>query len=52
MIHASSGSRRIRKVNLNTPYWQQRMVGGATFLDSIQRDPVVRRGTASARPPG
>lgn len=32
MIHASSGSRQVRKVKLNQRYWQQRMVGGATFL--------------------
>lgn len=52
MIHASSGSRRIRKVNLNTPYWQQRMVGGATFLDPPRRGAVVRGGAANGRPPG
>ena len=32
MIHASSGSRQVRKVSLNQRYWQQRMVGGITFL--------------------
>ncbi|HAS82315.1 MAG TPA: NlpC/P60 family protein [Verrucomicrobia bacterium] len=32
MIHASSGSRQVRKVKLNQRYWQQRMVGGVTFL--------------------
>ena len=32
MIHASSGSGRVRKVSLNRRYWQQRLVGGATFL--------------------
>ncbi|MCB1821587.1 MAG: C40 family peptidase [Candidatus Competibacteraceae bacterium] len=32
MIHASSGSREVRKVKLNQRYWRQRMVGGATFL--------------------
>lgn len=32
MIHASSGRRQVRKVKLNQRYWQQRMVGGATFL--------------------
>lgn len=32
MIHASSGSGRVRKVSLRQPYWQQRMAGGATFL--------------------
>lgn len=34
MIHASSGSRQVRKVQLNQRYWQQRMVGGATFLSA------------------
>ena len=34
MIHASSGSRQVRKVKLNQRYWQQRMVGGATFLSA------------------
>lgn len=33
MIHASSSSRQVRRVKLNQPYWRQRMVGGATFLD-------------------
>ncbi len=32
MIHASSGSRQVRKVKLNRRYWQQRLVGGVTFL--------------------
>lgn len=32
MIHASSGSKRVRKAKLNKPYWRKRMVGGATFL--------------------
>ncbi|MGB5063181.1 MAG: C40 family peptidase [Candidatus Competibacter sp.] len=32
MIHASSGSSQVRKVSLNQRYWQQRLVGGATFL--------------------
>ena len=32
MIHASSGSRQVRKVRLDQQYWQQHMVGGATFL--------------------
>jgi murein DD-endopeptidase len=52
MIHASSGSGRIRKVSLDRPYWRQRLVGGATFLAPIQRDPVVGRGTTNHRPPG
>ena len=32
MIHASSGGGEVRKVTLNQRYWQQRMVGGVTFL--------------------
>lgn len=32
MIHASSSDSRVRKVRLNQPYWQQHLVGGATFL--------------------
>lgn len=32
MIHASSGGGQVRKVTLNQRYWQQRMVGGVTFL--------------------
>ncbi len=34
MIHASSGSRQVRKVKLNQRYWRERMVGGATFLSA------------------
>jgi murein DD-endopeptidase len=34
MIHASSSSRQVRKVKLNQRYWQQRMVGGVTFLST------------------
>jgi cell wall-associated NlpC family hydrolase len=34
MIHASSGSGRVRKVSLRQPYWRQRMAGGVTFLDA------------------
>lgn len=34
MIHASSGSRQVRKVTLNQSYWRQRMVGGVTFLSA------------------
>ncbi len=41
MIHASSGSGRVRKVRLNRRYWQQRMVGGTTFL-GVERAPVIR----------
>jgi lipoprotein Spr len=32
MIHASSGSHRVSKVNLNQPYWRRRLAGGVTFL--------------------
>ena len=32
MIHASSGSRRVRKVSLNHPYWRRHMAGGVTFI--------------------
>ncbi len=52
MIHASSGSGRVRKVSLNQPYWRQRMVGGVTFLDPMRRGPMVRYGAANRRPPG
>lgn len=43
MIHASSGSGQVRKVWLNQRYWQQRMVGGITFL-GMGRPPVTQRG--------
>lgn len=33
MIHASTGNHRVIKVELNQPYWRQRLAGGATFLD-------------------
>lgn len=36
MIHASSGSRRVRKVSLNHPYWRRHMAGGATFISTPQ----------------
>lgn len=39
MIHASSGSGRVRKVSLKQRYWQQRLVGGATYLG--MSDPTV-----------
>lgn len=42
MIHASSGSGRVRKVSLGQPYWRQRMAGGATFL-GVGTQPVTRR---------
>ena len=32
MIHASSGSRKVRTARLDNPYWSQRFVTGATFL--------------------
>lgn len=32
MIHASSGSGRVRKVALSQNYWRERLVGGVTFL--------------------
>lgn len=41
MIHASSGSGQVRKVSLNQSYWQQRMVGGTTFL-GVENVPVTR----------
>jgi cell wall-associated NlpC family hydrolase len=51
MIHASSGSRKVRKVKLNQRYWRQRMVGGATFL-GVGSDPVARRIVVSDKPSG
>lgn len=41
MIHASSGSGQVRKVNLNQPYWQRRIIGGTTFLGE-DRSPVIQ----------
>ncbi len=41
MIHASSSNGQVRKVSLKQRYWQQHMVGGATYLDSATR-PVAR----------
>ncbi len=41
MIHASSGSRQVHKVKLNQRYWQQRMVGGVTFLGAGRAAPPV-----------
>lgn len=49
MIHASSGSKEVRKVKLNQRYWRQHMVGGATFLGA-GGVPVARRGAVSSRP--
>ena len=51
MIHASSGSGRVRKVSLRQPYWQQRMAGGATFLGA-GNPPVTRRWLANDGPNG
>jgi cell wall-associated NlpC family hydrolase len=42
MIHASSSNGQVRKVSLKQRYWQQHMVGGATYLDAASR-PVARR---------
>ena len=51
MIHASSGSGRVRKVSLGQPYWRQRMAGGATFLgDRIP--PVTQRWAVDNGPNG
>ena len=49
MIHASSSSGQVRKVSLNQRYWQQRMVGGATFL-GMGNPPVTRRRPATDSP--
>lgn len=51
MIHASSGNGRVRKVELDQRYWQQRLVGGATFLDAGSA-PVAGRGPANDGPNG
>jgi hypothetical protein len=51
MIHASSGSGKVRKVKLNQRYWRQRMVGGATFL-GVGGMPVARRGSFGEKPSG
>lgn len=48
MIHASSGSGQVRKVSLHQRYWQQRLVGGATFLGDVA--PLTRRTTLSGNP--
>ncbi|MBL8260440.1 MAG: C40 family peptidase [Candidatus Competibacteraceae bacterium] len=49
MIHASSGSGRVRKVNLNQRYWQKNMVGGATYLGDAPA-PLIGRWPANAMP--
>ena len=51
MIHASSGSGRVRKVSLRQPYWRQRMAGGATFLGG-GTPPVTRRWPTDNGPNG
>lgn len=51
MIHASSGSGRVRKVNLGQPYWRQRMAGGATFLGA-GIPPVTQRWAVDIGPNG
>lgn len=43
MIHASSSDSRVRKVRLNQRYWQQHLVGGATFLGRGGAPVVERR---------
>ena len=51
MIHASSGSGRVRRVSLRESYWRQRMAGGATFLGG-GTPPVTRRWSANEGPNG
>ena len=51
MIHASSGSGRVRKVSLRQPYWRQHLVGGATYLEA-RGSPITRRWPASDGPNG
>ncbi len=51
MIHASSGSGQVRKVDLNQRYWQRRLVGGATYLGGAGT-PTVGRWPANAGPSG
>lgn len=50
MIHASSGSGQVRKVSLNQRYWQQRMVGGITFLG--MENPAASRQRVANGPNG
>ncbi|HAO34188.1 MAG TPA: C40 family peptidase [Candidatus Competibacter sp.] len=49
MIHASSGSGRVRKVSLSQPYWQKHMVGGATYLGGTAA-PLIGRWPAQTIP--
>jgi len=51
MIHASSGSGRVRKVSLGQPYWRRHMAGGATFLGA-EILPVTRRWPVDNGPNG
>lgn len=47
MIHASSSGKQVRKVALKQRYWQERLVGGATFLKGSRRvapAPAVAQG--------
>ncbi len=43
MIHASSGTGRVLKTNLSRRYWQQHLIGGATFLGEATAPAVGRR---------
>ncbi len=42
MIHASSGTGRVIKTDLNQRYWQQHLIGGATFLGGASA-PMIGR---------
>ncbi len=33
MIHASSGSRKVRRADITRPYWRRRLAGVATFVN-------------------
>lgn len=46
MIHASSGTGRVLKTDLNKRYWKKHLIGGATFLGGTSA-PVVGRGFGS-----
>ncbi len=43
MIHASSGSKRVRKARLSKRYWRKRLVGGGTFLGTNQATIVLAK---------
>lgn len=51
MIHASSGTGQVRKVDLSQLYWRQRLVGGATYLGTAT-GPVAGRWSANEGPSG